>query len=385
MKLFVLLSRFPYPLEKGDKLRAFHQIKALSKSHEILLCCLSDKPINAEALEKLAPFCAEIHIIRLSKFKILWRLLTGLFSRRPFQYHYFYDKSAQKQINFLIEKFLPKHIYCQLIRTGSYVKKYSVIHKTLDYMDALSAGMYRRAGVSKFPLNFLFKIEARRLEHFEAELFSYFKHHCIISEQDRQAIKHPRNMDIKVIANGISDTFFEDLQRETKYDVVFAGNMNYPPNILAATFLIEKVLPIINRNLKVLIAGANPSSKVKNLASQNVHVSGWMDDIREAYAQSRVFVAPMFIGSGLQNKLLEAMAQGLACVTSPLANNALGAKNGEEVLIAETPEEFADKILLLSTNHDEANRIGRKAKEFVRKNYAWERQTRSLTDLFETE
>jgi len=387
LKVFVLLSRFSFPLEKGDKLRAYHQIRTLSKEHKIFLCCLTDKEIKPEYIQELEPFCERIELIKLSRIKIFFKLCFGIFSARPFQYHYFFDRAAQKKIHAYIESYLPKHIYCQLIRTASYVKAYSVIPKTLDYMDALSAGMRRRAGVSGFPLNLLFHIEAKRLSRFEAEIFQYFNHHTIISEQDRNEIAHPKGKSINIVPNGIDESFFQSIVNKKVCDILFAGNMNYSPNVRAAKFIAEEVMPELSKqgDFKFLIAGANPNTKVKALKSSSVEVSGWIDDIRTAYGSAKIFVAPMFIGSGLQNKLLEAMAQGIPCITTSLANNALGAKDNEEILIAETKQEFISHILRLSSNHDEANRIGACGQKFVRKNYSWESESRILTELFETQ
>ena len=116
MKLFVLLSRFPYPLEKGDKLRAFHQIKELSKHHEIILCALSDQKMEQASIDKLQEYCKSIHVIRLPKWKIYWNLFWQLlFTDKSLQVVYFYNKSAQKKITKLIQEHQPDHIYCQLI------------------------------------------------------------------------------------------------------------------------------------------------------------------------------------------------------------------------------------------------------------------------------
>ncbi len=387
MKLFVLLSRFPYPLEKGDKLRAFHQIRTLSRNHKIYLCCLSDIKVDPAHIKELESYCEEIRVIRLNKLKILWRLFLGVFSGKPFQFHYFYDHSAKREIENYIESALPAHIYCQLIRTASYVKKYSVIPKTIDYMDALSAGMKRRSKTSSFPLSFLFELESKRLSKFEAELFKYFDHHCIISDQDRESIQHPRKDQIKVIPNGIDESFFVNKKRDKNYELLFTGNMNYPPNVMAASFIADGILPELRKKAwkgKVLIAGAKPSAKVRALKSNEIEVSGWVDDIRDAYSSAKIFVAPMFIGSGLQNKLLEAMAQGIPCVTSSLANNALGAKAGESILIAEKKEEFAEKIFYLSSNNDEAIAMGKLGQSFIKKNFSWAHQSELLTAIFAT-
>ena len=103
--------------------------------------------------------------------------------------------------------------------------------------------------------------------------------------------------------------------------------MGYHPNVDAACFLAEEIMPLVRRQhptARLLVAGTTPAPRVLALASAHVEVSGWVPDIRAAYASARVFVAPMRVGTGLQNKLLEAMAMQLPCVTTPLANNALG-------------------------------------------------------------
>ena len=136
---------------------------------------------------------------------------------------------------------------------------------------------------------------------------------------------------------------------------------------------------------KLLVAGATPAARIQILESKNVHVSGWVEDIRESYGRSRVFIAPMLISIGLQNKLLEAMAMQLPCITSELANNALGATHDVNILVCGTPQEYADAVLRRLGNPKEAARISAAGHEFVRENYSWEGVTRPLLDLIESQ
>ena len=103
-KLLVLLSRIPYPLDKGDKLRAFHQIKDLNASYQVILCCLSTHKIDPEAERKLKAICFELKIIQLGYAGILWRLFLALFNDKPFQVAYFYSKKAQQELDAIIER-----------------------------------------------------------------------------------------------------------------------------------------------------------------------------------------------------------------------------------------------------------------------------------------
>src|SRR5690606_20190025 len=277
----------------------------------------------------------------------MWKKLfyTGLqfFTTKPFQVGYFYQHSIHHQIDILLKRIEPDHIFCQLIRAAEYVKNYHSCTKTIDYMDALSAGIKRRIPQSSLLSRWLFRSEWKRLTRYENILFDYFEYHTIISEQDRDLIAHPQRAKIDILPNGVGEHFFNYSKPVQKtHDLVFTGNLSYPPNINAVHYITHEICPVLKasgRNVSVLISGANPVSEIERLQGK-IDLTGWVEDIRDSYAKGIVFVAPMFIGTGLQNKLLEAMAMGIPCITTPLANNALGA-DSSSILLAETPEGFA--------------------------------------------
>lgn len=388
MKLVVLVSRVPYPLEKGDKLRAYHQVRELSKHHEVMLCCLSAEEVHPEARAELAKICARLEIVPLQRWRILFRMAFSLVSTRPYQVHYFLQKPALAKVKSLIEDFAPDHIYCQLVRCSEYVKHLYTIPKTLDYMDAMNKGMQRLATRSPWYSAPLWRNESRRLLKYENLIFDYFDHHTIISEQDKQLIYHPRRSRIEVIPNGVDTAFFEPKGSDGEvYDVVFTGNMSYPPNIDTAVFLATEVMPEVwkqHPDARLQIAGASPHAKVKALASERVVVTGWLDDIRDAYRNAKVFAAPMRIGTGLQNKLLEAMSMQVPCVSSKLANNALGARDGREIVIGHTAREVAAHISTLLEDEQKRKELALNGRAFVLENYSWEASVKQLSELFMT-
>ncbi len=273
-----------------------------------------------------------------------------------------------------------------MLRTTEYAKHLYHIPKTLDYMDALSKGIERRIEKTSWFLLPLFKSEYKRLRNYETIIFDYFNNVTIISEQDRGYIRHPEKNKIIVVPNGIDFDFFSPIVKEKKYDLLFFGNMNYPPNIDCAVYIAEKIYPILKYNglnLKLLIAGATPHKKVLELNKQvDIDVIGWIDDQREVYSESRIFLAPFQIGTGMQNKLLEAMAMGLPCITTDLANNALKAVNNQEIIIANTPHEIYTSIKELLENNDKYMLISSNARKFVEQNYSWQKQTAKLSQLF---
>ena len=143
MKIFILLPRVPYPLEKGDKLRAFNQVKDLSAHNEIHLCALNDTHIHPDAYKALQPYCKSLHLLYLPLTGRFINVFKTLFNGRPFQVGYFFNKRNSKKIDELIKEIKPDRIYCQLIRVAEYVKKQE-IKKTLDYQDVFSKGVERR-------------------------------------------------------------------------------------------------------------------------------------------------------------------------------------------------------------------------------------------------
>lgn len=383
MRIFVLLPRFPYPLEKGDKLRAFNQIKYLSKKHEIHLCALNDNIPKPDYLKALQPFCKSIEVIRISKITMAWNIFKALFNGKPLQVGYFYNCRAKKKIHKLISEIKPDHIYCQLLRVAEYVKGID-IPKTLDYQDVFSKGVERRMQTSKSYLKPILKMEYKRLLKYERLVFDRFDHKTIISIPDRKHIPHPNKEEIEIVLNGVDFDFFKPMGIEKEYELVFIGNMGYPPNINASKYLANEILPLVHKikpEVRLTLAGASPHPDVLALKNDKIHVTGWMEDIRESYAKADIFIAPMQIGTGLQNKLLEAMAMKIPCITSSLANKALEAKHEKEILVGDSAQDFADFVLRLLNEKEFANEIAKNSFEFVHKNYDWDSATKKLEDL----
>ncbi|MGI4832422.1 MAG: glycosyltransferase [Janthinobacterium lividum] len=388
MKILVLLSRFPYPLDKGDKLRAYHQLRYLAgQGHDICLLALSDEPVPAAALGAVRPLCrGGLHLHRLRRPTQGRGLARALLQAgRPLQVGYFYETGAQQLLGYLLAEFRPDHVYCQLIRMAEYLRHYAG-PMTLDYMDVFSAGMARRAATAPAWQRPLLALEARRLAAYETEVFAWFQHRTIISDQDRQLIQHPGRGTITVVPNGIDMQYFAPLAEvASTHELLFCGNMGYPPNVDAAAWLAEEILPLVRQRHPgacLLLAGTTPSPRVRALARRpGVAVSGWLPDIRPAYAGAQVFVAPMRVGTGLQNKLLEALAMRRPCVTTSLANNALGATPGQHLLVADTALGLAEALGTLLADAPRAAQLAEAGHQFVAAHYDWAAATARLENL----
>ena len=384
MKIFVLLPRIPWPLEKGDKLRAFNQIKQLAQNNEVVLCALNTdkKADKKEAFKALQPHCLSVTFIDINKLSILFNIIKAFFKGLPLQCGYFYNKKAHKKIQDIISKHKPDMLFGQLLRVAEYLRNEKT-PKTIDYQDVFSMGMKRRSEVAPFFMKPFFNMEYRRLKRYERNIFDDFDIKTIISEQDRNFIDHKNKNEILIVPNGVDHEYYSPQEQEKKYDIVFTGNMAYAPNINAVEYLAHNILPLVWRelpNVKMYIAGATPDPRVKKVASNKIIISGWLDDMRDAYAQSKIFIAPMRIGTGLQNKLLEAMSMKLPCITTSLANNPVGAEADKEILVGNNEYELADHIITLLTDKEKANSIAQNGYDFVHRVYDWKMATKIMED-----
>ena len=385
MKIFVLLPRIPWPLEKGDKLRAFNQIKQLAKNNEVVLCALNtDKKVSKEdAFKALQPYCISVTFIDISKLSILINISKAFFKGLPLQCGYFYNTKAHKKIRNIIKKHKPDMLFGQLLRVAEYIRHENT-SKTIDYQDVFSMGMKRRSEIAPFYMKPFFNMEYRRLRRYEHDIFDDFDVKTIISVPDRNLIDHPKKDEILIVPNGVDHEYYTPRECEKKYDIVFTGNMSYAPNVNAVEYLANDILPLVWKKLpdaKMYIAGATPDPRVKKVASDRIIISGWLDDMRDAYAQSKIFIAPMRIGTGLQNKLLEAMAMRLPCITTTLANNSLlASEEKNEILVGNNEQELAEHIITLLTNKDKANEIAQNGHDFVRRIYDWGMATKIMED-----
>ncbi len=384
MRIVALLSRFPYPLEKGDKLRAFHLLRELAAYHEIHVFALSEETISKEQIQAIS-WATSVEVVTLSRPAILRALALNVTGSTPFQAAYFHHPAAKKRLASYIQQVQPDHIYCQLLRMALYVKDYPDVPSTIDYMDAFAAGMKRRMQQSKGMEKLAARIEYRRLARFEEQVFSWFQYHTIISEQDKHLIHHKDNDRIQVVSNGIDTDFFSPVDGNRDVDIMFCGNMSYPPNVRAAIRLVKDILPVIDQtipNVQVAIIGTDPTPEVQSLAGERVTVTGWVDDTRVWYNRARIMAAPMDIGAGLQNKLLEAMAMGIPCVTTPLAAQAMHTALQAQLSVHENNVYFAEACCRLLLNDAERTTTGNEARRLVEKYHKWSSMATQLSKLW---
>lgn len=387
MKILVVLPRFPYPLEKGDKLRAFNQIKYLSKNNEIYLFCVSHHSVEPEHIEKLRPYCKDICIVSSPRLVNYKNVVRNYFYAKSLQIGYWDSQRARKAYRRFEEQVQPDVIYSQMVRTMTYVSR-SRRPKVMDFQDSLSMNAERRMDHARGLWHYILHFEFKMLRSSEYNSFRIFDALTIISDADSEAIPHRKNGEINILPNGVDFDYFHPMDCEKEYDIVFCGNMGYEPNARATDYLIKEVMPLVwqqRPETTVHIAGAAPKKRILKLGTDpRITISANVDDIRHCYATARLLAAPMQTGSGLQNKLLEAMSMRIPCVTTSIANNSLHARPAQDILIADKPQQFADYIIELLGNEALRDTLTLSAYDFVHQNYDWEKSGARLEEILRT-
>lgn len=283
-----------------------------------------------------------------------------------------------------LDVFAPDLILCHLPRCAEYVRHRNEA-KLLDYMDAFSESYARMSTEKSWLMKTFYSSESNKMRAYEAEISPDFDVKTIISEQDAQLLKaHVGSLN--VISNGVNLEYFKpDTECEPEYDLLFVGNLGYEPNIQAIRFLVEQIMPLLNERLdnklNILIAGARPDQRVLKYQNEQITISPWLDDIRDAYRNARVFIAPIFSGAGQQNKILEALAMKRPCITSSLVSKGIGHGEIPFLLKADNADEFADQVETLLSDRVLRAEIAERGRQFVETYFSWAARVDELSTL----
>ncbi len=395
--LLFLAHRIPYPPEKGEKIRAWHMLLELARTHRIHLGCLVDDPADMAHLPVLAAQCADVLAVpvapRLQRLRALTRVRPG----RPLSLDYFDHPSlrafvAAKRAAGIARGF----VYCSAM--APYLMEAGLMgargmRRVLDMVDVDSAKWAAYAAGAAWPARAVWAREARTLLAFERRAAADFDRTLFVSaaERDTFAALAPESAGrLAAFDNGVDlARFAPDLDLADPYPpgapvAVFTGSMDYRPNIAAVAWFAHSVLPLLGGRLRFAIVGANPAPAVRLLASlPGVIVTGRVADTRPWIAHAALAVAPLHIARGIQNKVLEAMAMGRPVVATPQAFEGVEARAGRDLLVAETqPEAFAACVAAVLDGRHPG--LGAAARAAVEQRYAWGATLAGLGDLLES-
>ncbi len=353
-RLAVLASRFPFPVEKGDKLRLYHQLKQLAPDFDIYLFALIDEPLSDDVVREVDRYCKKVFIYHDRISSRNYRVVRHFMDLWPAQVRYFYSADIHQCFLKDFYSINADVVYCQLYRMAPYLSGIQA-PKVLDVMDSFASIATLHADHSRWWYDRIFwNRENKLIKHFETEILNQFDHFTVISERDADALNFQSRENVSIVRNGIDVHYFQtypDSKRKPAYDMAFIGNLDYKPNREGVRYLIKEILPLFRQNnhkIKILIGGKG-AENLKRIYGEVPEISfhGWYDDIREAYYSSRIFVVPLFLGSGMQNKVLEALACELPVICTSHVINGMPMLE-DNVNIANRPEEFLDQYLRLS-------------------------------------
>lgn len=384
MKVLFITPRFPYPLIKGDRLRTYHFIKSLfKKGHEITLLSFIEKTDENLYKDELLKYCNSVDTILLPKWKSYLKMIFTISPNMPFQVSFYHSSEMKKKLKHLVFENDFDVLFFILMRMIPYATILKNIPLVMDYIDALSLNMERRYLREKGSIKkLLFYYEWNKVKKYEKKNSSIFKNIIVTSQVDRKYLKCSN---IKVIPLGVDSEYFCPDEQKKDIDLIFTGNMGYFPNEDAVCFFYQEIFPFIKERLpeiKVYIVGANPSIKVRNFAdNKTLFVTGYVDEVKDYLNRAYVAICPMRSGSGIQIKMLEAMACGVPVLATTYAIGGIKVKPGKEVLLANEPKEFSEKVFLLLENKQLRNEVANNARRLVKNNYNWENSAKMLEEI----
>ena len=385
MRILFLTARYPWPLLRGDQLRAHHQLRLLARRHRLTLVCFRDAHVPSAGLAAVSAFCERVVTVPLGRTAAGLGLARGAFSPLPFQVSLHRHPRMRRALERVLEEQAFDLVHAQLVRIAPYVESFPV-PRFVDLVDALSLGMRRRSLQHRGPLRWLTALEAERLLRYERRICASVEGASVVSSVERDAIG--ATADIGVVPNGVDlGEFPFGRDGREPATIVMTGNMGYFPNISAACWFAERVHPLVRRSVpeaRFLVIGARPAARVRRLARADppVSVLGFVDDLRPHLRSATLAVAPMQAGAGQQFKMIEAMASGTPVVATPVAAAAFEG-GGDGLLVAETPEAFAGAVVSILRDPGRAGRLAAQARRFVEDCHTWERSTAHLEELHE--
>jgi len=377
MKILFLSHKIPYPPNKGDRIPTFHRIKHLSRKHDISLAfpCFSDEELGKRG--RLEKYCSSIDTALIRPFRARLKSLPRLFTATPLTLPCFYSKTLHKKIKARLKKESFDLIYVYSSSMAQYVSDVRGIKKVVDLADSDSHKWLQYAKHLRPPMSIIYYREWLTLKKYERFLAANFDHTISISENEKKLFEtYIPDLKMSVVPNGVDLEYFGSGESSVVTNgVVFVGAMDYFANVDAVLYFCREILPLIRRqipDIKFYIVGSGPVTAVKKLGrDKNIIVTGPVKDVRPYLKKAGVFVAPLRIARGIQNKILEAMASGIPVVTTPCGNEGINAADGRSIFVADTPLKFAQSVTALFNDEKLRKNSTFNAKKFVADSHEW--------------
>ena len=378
-ELLFVSHRFPYPLNKGEKIRAYHLLRHLAPGWRIRLGCLVEDPDDLAHLPVLREICAEVAAFRIDKRVQKLKALARARPGRPLMLDYYRDPGLGRWVAERLPAADVAYIFSAAMAPYVLDRPASRALRLLDMQDIDSEKWTRYAADAAWPMRAVWAREGRTLLAYERRAAAACAATFFVTkaEASRFAELAPEVADrLDYVECGVDLGFFSPGHVfASPYPgparrAVFTGNMDYWPNADAVAWFATEILPRIAPRPEFWIVGANPGPETRRLAElPGVHVTGRVADVRPYLAHADVSVSPLRIARGIQNKVLEAMAAGRPVVASPGAFQGIRARPGQDLLVADGAAAIAEAVgAVLQGGHPGLGAAGRAA---VEAGYAW--------------
>ncbi len=383
MKILFVAPRFPDPPIQGDRLRARQFLRVLRRWHEITLVTpATPEPPDAATI---ADMCTEWVPVHEPRWRAPLRVASHIAGTLPLQTVLFSSPALIRTVRDLARHQPFDLLYLHTARVAPVIDAAPSLPKAIDFIDALSLNMYRRARLQRGPARLLFDLEARRMANYERHLARICTLQFVSASLDRAIISGNAH----VVANGVDVDEFPYREDSHAEDViVFSGRMGYYPNSDAAIRFARQILPRIRHvvpGVRFQIVGADPPLHVVALRGlPGVEVTGYVPRIQDYLQRATVAVAPLRSGSGSPNKVLEAMASGTPVVATPHTLGSLDVRDGEHLLLARDDEDMAQQVVRLLRNTALRLRLARAARALIEQRYTCEGSGNAVHELLVT-
>lgn len=399
MKIVYLCHRTPFPPNKGERIRTFHQIEYLHrKGHDITVMAPVSDAGDLNHLQTLQErHCRQIlHAPAPGRLALVKALLSG----NALSVNHFYSKSLQAQFDRLLGDCNVDAVVCTSSSMAVYVLRSKAIDFSsanrpvlvTDFMDLDSDKWRQYQALKGFPLSLLYRREARLIAQLEKRIHQRFDTCLFISQAEIDLfLQHNPDLGrLQVIANGLDTNAFQPATTPKPQPgpvMLFTGVMDYLPNEDAVAWFVEEAWSRIKAKYPsalFYIAGMNPSARVRALAKYpGVEITGFVEDIRDYYDRAHIFIAPFRLARGVQNKVLQAFACALPTITTPMGCEGIDCTPDHDVLVAETMTDFIRHIEWLVDNPEQGRRIGHNAMQLIHDHFSWDSQLASLEPLLQ--
>jgi len=388
-RVLFLSPRFPFPLDRGDRLHAYHVLRTLAAGFEVTAIGFEETgDASRQGARVLEQWGVRARSVPLPLAGRLARLGASLLSSQPLQVRYY----AEPAMNALLDEMSASEppfdaLVCHLIRMAPFAARVRAQVKVVDLADSIALSLDRRLAHAPLLERPSIWLESRRVRRFESRVMDWFDEGWVVSEVDR--IRFPGSSSrLVVLPPGIDASLFEgEVPQETPPVVGFLGHLSVPHNVDAATELVREILPrLVQKGLdaRVLLIGASPSPAVTRLTENpRVKLAGFVPHLAQALQGLRVLCAPIRFSAGVQSKLIDGLAAGTPVVTSPEAAEALGAEARARSYVAGSPDEYAERIASLWQRTPADRERLRETREWARDHFRWDRYRERLESVLE--